>query len=1475
MTFTSIRQSWYARLLSVSIIVTFMTSMVITPRVSYAQEGVMGLPQPGAMVNLSSSYVPLMVTGLTVHPENPLLMDFIVNTGNSGLKAGQIKKESDRLIKYFLACLTIPEGDQWVNLSPYEKQRIIPTDLGQTVLGQDMLAQDYLLKQLTASLIYPEKNLGKNFWDKVYAKASAMYGTTQVPVNTFNKVWILPDTAKVFEHKNTVFVVKSHLKVMLDEDYLALSRHSNKNMSSPNVLVGDPGGQINNLGSQIIRQIILPAIEQEVNQGQNFAQMRQIYNSMILAVWFKNNLKEALLNQVYTDKSKVNGVNVDDPAIKERIYKQYLEAYKKGVFNYIKEEPADLSLRGGNADEANSKRTTIARKYFSGGLTPVTNFAMATADEARNAFEQSSGLFYSVRGLTTNAAMTTQADVRNVGAIINVDNRHQLGNLQNKEKLDISFSRNIDLYLLHYEHGLTLSFNLQVGDPDLIVEVGLGSNEQKARAVLAHHAFEGEFLPGLYNHLETFILNTSEFYGWISGLLAAIANDVTSPSIPTPEKAMTTHAKILSQDELKAAYEAQQAKDLPTIQAMQGSLKMTMLDGYEQAWQQYTKERPVTVPFDLKNPEEQTFVYTRQEAEDTNLRTHLKEFIKKSNASTAGIRAFIDILHSENPNKMYNDRFMALLIDAEAEFLSDVHKEVSSKIPDIENKKKMKAFIGEIRKNMGRKNVRLVEEIYGMPLEELIPFLKNNIVKLVGGEVRAHTAKFVEMEARILAQQGITVITTPEYSDSVTIYMFSFLTYLLGAAGATHYTSSHSADYLFGRKALSPNGSQLLPDVYEKYRTILTRKIEQEIYGPQGETTVVMGRADNINIKRTLTYERMTKLYASILNLTKKDIKLINEAAQKGHKIVLNCLNGSTWKTLLPLMKNLGINPDVFTPVMLEEDPYFNVGFEVIKSTSPSGEVFYSVDHLGVDTTMPRIVRTIPYPNLLKGMPVGTRVYEVDPDSDRFVFKQILAATPKVKRQLAEFGIDFYPLEGNKILIAPSPNKSFLMLDIADVERMIADGTWDEFQSLYLITYVSSRAWVEFADAVKSLMRIMSMVGFKNLADLQTKIEDWYNNRTNEPEFSFKDNLDRVITIDRSKKIRIHSKQEESGGRVAGLNSPCFNVLGDKVLAMPEKSAADSLFSELLFSSKVYLAAAAALPAGTKIDGPSVFKRAVQGSYSFLNYLSRSFKKYGLKSKIDVRIDIIHGKQGAIAGMNSSEQQKAMAESEAIKTNFNNFFFSMAKAVRDGEMPLSRVISMLTKISPKYADTWACLTEKTLTEEILAGGKTRPEGVPMVFELTGGKIPLVTGMSFRPSGTDPLRSKVYLDAETLTPEQRSAFEAEFDDLQKYDLYPVLEEYGVKPIIPKPDGLRLLDIATRGSGTDSAMSPGGIDLASKHLKMQSEGEKVNIAFNPAMIAQFKRGDFSGVRIKIIDVIPVNLIPLLGLKEDEQSGLVKVI
>ena len=74
------------------------------------------LPAPGVMVHLSPEFNPPILKGIKVHPDNPFRFDFILDKGDSQLGNDQLKDESTKLIKYFLASLTIPEKDLWVNL---------------------------------------------------------------------------------------------------------------------------------------------------------------------------------------------------------------------------------------------------------------------------------------------------------------------------------------------------------------------------------------------------------------------------------------------------------------------------------------------------------------------------------------------------------------------------------------------------------------------------------------------------------------------------------------------------------------------------------------------------------------------------------------------------------------------------------------------------------------------------------------------------------------------------------------------------------------------------------------------------------------------------------------------------------------------------------------------------------------------------------------------------------------------------------------------------------------------------------------------------------------------------------------------------------------------------------------------------------------------------------------------------------------
>ncbi len=386
--FLSLRGLFCRRWQSVTIFLFFLLNSLgpipAAQALDLSSDAVFHLPVPGVMVRLSPEYNPPILKGIKVHTDNPFKFDFILDKGDSFTKQEQLKTDAIRLIKYFLASLTVPEKDLWVNLSPYEKDRIIPPSFGQTEMGRDLLAEDYMLKQITASLIYPEDAIGKKFWKRVYEEAVKKFGTTNISVNTFNKVWIVPDKAVVYENAKvgTAYVVRSTLKVMLEQDYLALE----KNQSQPGDMfkselqgtcpqaecqpseplkvkasqgnTGTPTKDINALGSQIVREIVIPELTKEVNADKNFAQLRQVYNSLILANWYKKKIKDSILEQVYANKNKTAGIqyssnNKNDVQL---IYQRYLQAFKKGAYNFIKEETDPLS------------QEMIPRKYFSGGM---------------------------------------------------------------------------------------------------------------------------------------------------------------------------------------------------------------------------------------------------------------------------------------------------------------------------------------------------------------------------------------------------------------------------------------------------------------------------------------------------------------------------------------------------------------------------------------------------------------------------------------------------------------------------------------------------------------------------------------------------------------------------------------------------------------------------------------------------------------------------------------------------------------------------------------------------------------------------------------------------------------------------------------------------------------------------------------------------------------------------------------------------
>ena len=354
------------RKLIINVVLCLFLANAMDP--GYAQ-GEWLLSRPGTMVALSSFYRPPLLKGVMVDVHDPLKLDFLFNTGSDHkTEPAAVRDEALKLIRYFLAAFTIPDHDLWVNLSPYEKDRMIPDAFGVTAMGRDLLAQDYLLKQLTAALIYPDSDTGKVFWAEVYKRAKQEFGTTDIPTDMFDKVWIVPSMARVYGKNNTAIVVKATLKVMLDADYLATEQAS----GPATVQREDDAGRV---ARAVLRRVVIPVLEKEVNEGRHFAPLRQIYYSMILAKWYKQTLRQSILKRTYGDQNKIMGIRINDKYARERIYARYLEAFKKGAFNCIREEHDQLT------------QEIIPRKYFSGGIV-FKDAVGVTADAAEIADDQ-------------------------------------------------------------------------------------------------------------------------------------------------------------------------------------------------------------------------------------------------------------------------------------------------------------------------------------------------------------------------------------------------------------------------------------------------------------------------------------------------------------------------------------------------------------------------------------------------------------------------------------------------------------------------------------------------------------------------------------------------------------------------------------------------------------------------------------------------------------------------------------------------------------------------------------------------------------------------------------------------------------------------------------------------------------------------------------------------------------------------------
>ncbi|RJO65437.1 MAG: hypothetical protein C4540_01395 [Candidatus Omnitrophota bacterium] len=271
----------------------------------------------------------------------------LIDKGDSGdIGQKSLGAATQQLLDYFFIGIALPNDSFWVNLRPDAEDKILDKDLSTTRMGKVLLEADLQLKKDTAQLVSPNTAEGSEYWTKLYKKAEELFGSSNVEIPTMVRPWIVPDEILIRQTPDSAYIYKATLKVLLEQDYLTGSELYNFKDERLKTL--------NEYAAQLMRQLIIPRLTREVNSAARYAELRQVYYSLIFAQWFKQQFAGRYgLYASLVDKKILSGIDIGKPWSKSTYFKEYLASVQRGEFK--------ITAPQAGPDKA-------LRTYFAGGI---------------------------------------------------------------------------------------------------------------------------------------------------------------------------------------------------------------------------------------------------------------------------------------------------------------------------------------------------------------------------------------------------------------------------------------------------------------------------------------------------------------------------------------------------------------------------------------------------------------------------------------------------------------------------------------------------------------------------------------------------------------------------------------------------------------------------------------------------------------------------------------------------------------------------------------------------------------------------------------------------------------------------------------------------------------------------------------------------------------------------------------------------
>jgi hypothetical protein len=311
-------------------------------------------------VNFSNMELTSISTNFTVTPSGQYgFFDYVLRaekekTGTSKIDVGN---SSSLAYNTFFVGLFMPNNLFWVNLNPWEPNRLLGDGLEKTDAGRTMLEADLQMKKDFAKYENPcESDVGTRFWKKLDEKSDQLEQNLKkkypndfsekdiITFSTVSRNWIVPDKINAQGMGDTIYLESATLTIESEPVY-DHSQYDIKDRYS--FLFSQPvkddlaaaAKEYGKYSMELQDEMIRPLVVRDINSVKEYAALRTVYHSLILAQWYKNKFQRspALFSDEF-DSGKIESYGSDTQWKPESIWQAYQKSYEEHEYECVKTE---------------------------------------------------------------------------------------------------------------------------------------------------------------------------------------------------------------------------------------------------------------------------------------------------------------------------------------------------------------------------------------------------------------------------------------------------------------------------------------------------------------------------------------------------------------------------------------------------------------------------------------------------------------------------------------------------------------------------------------------------------------------------------------------------------------------------------------------------------------------------------------------------------------------------------------------------------------------------------------------------------------------------------------------------------------------------------------------------------------------------------------------------------------------------------